>query len=292
MKKLTALILTAILTCSALFAETQTYSFLPAQIKNIDVNFAAGNVTVKTDFTDHINITITKEVDASAPTVKLEKDTLTIKTKLLSSFKKEQDIEICVPTGLKLNDIKFVCVSANSYVEEIEANNVSINSTSGLIKIKNSKIYGTAKLAGASGKITVKDSEISTLTSSAVSAEISYDGTKTGLAQMETINGKLNLTNAVTDVFELQTMGGAIEIQLNEIMTKNSSVKSSSGNINLVVPKNAPYNAVVTTLNGSFIDNNTFVTAAQCEELLSTYQNGTVEIKMNTKSGKITVGSN
>lgn len=292
MKKIAALILTGLLACSALFAETQVYSFLPAQIKNIDVNFAAGNVTVKTDFTDHINITITKEIDASAPTVKLDKDTLSIKTKLLSSFKKEQDIEICVPTGLKLNDIKFVCVSANSYVEDIEANNVSINTTSGLIKIKNSKIYGTTKLAGASGKITVKDSEISTLSASTVSGEISFDETKTGLVQMETVNGKLNLQNAVTESFELQTMSGAIEILLKEIMTKNSFAKSTGGSINLVVPKNTPYNAVVTTLNGSFIDNNTFVTAAQCDELISTYQKGTVDIKLNTKSGKITIGSN
>lgn len=291
MKKILSFIFSALLICSALFAETQVYSFLPAQIKNLDINFAAGNVTVKTDFTDHIDIVITKEIDVSAPTVKLDKDTLSIKTKILSSFKKEQDIEICIPTGLKLNDVKIISMSANSYIEDAEINNLTITTTSGLIKIKNSKIYGLAKLAGASGKYSAKNSNITNLVCSAVNGEISIEDCNTGLTQLEAANGRISLLNTVTENFEIQTMGGAVTVQLKEMITKNSFAKTTSGTIDITVPKDSAYKAVVTTLNGSFIDNNTFVTAAQCDGLESSYKGGTVEIKLNTKSGKMTLSS-
>lgn len=291
MKKILTLIFAALMVTSAAFAETQTYSFLPAQIKNLDVNFAAGNVTVKTDYTDHIEIIITKEIDVSAPTVKLDKDTLSIKTKILSSFKKEQDIEICVPTGLKLNDVKIVSMSANSYIENAEINNLTVTTTGGLIKIKNSKIYGLAKLAGASGKYSAKNSEITNLVCSAVNGEITVEDCRTGLVQLEAANGKINLFNAVTENFEIQAMGGPVTVQLKEMITKNSYVKTTSGTVDITVPKDAAYKAVVTSLNGSFIDNNTFVTAAQCDALESSYKGGTVEIKLNTKSGKMTLSS-
>lgn len=291
MKKIFLFVMTAFLFCSAAFAETQTYSFLPAQIKNLDINFAAGNVTVKTDFTDHIDIVITKEIDVSAPTVKLDKDTLSIKTKILSSFKKEQDIEICIPTGLKLNDVKIISMSANSYIEDAEINNLTITTTSGLIKIKNSKIYGLAKLAGASGKYSAKNSNITNLVCSAVNGEISIEDCNTGLTQLEAANGRISLLNTVTENFEIQTMGGAVTVQLKEMITKNSFAKTTSGTIDITVPKDSAYKAVVTTLNGSFIDNNTFVTAAQCDGLESSYKGGTVEIKLNTKSGKMTLSS-
>lgn len=291
MKKILSFIFSAFLFCSAAFAETQVYSFLPAQIKNLDINFAAGNVTVKTDFTDHIDIVITKEIDVSAPTVKLDKDTLSIKTKILSSFKKEQDIEICIPTGLKLNDVKIISMSANSYIEDAEINNLTITTTSGLIKIKNSKIYGLAKLAGASGKYSAKNSNITNLVCSAVNGEISIEDCNTGLTQLEAANGRISLLNTVTENFEIQTMGGAVTVQLKEMITKNSFAKTTSGTIDITVPKDSAYKAVVTTLNGSFIDNNTFVTAAQCDGLESSYKGGTVEIKLNTKSGKMTLSS-
>ena len=119
MKKLISIILTALLLGTALFAEIPdeeitTMNFNPDQISKLDINFAAGNVKVQAVKTNEITVTVTREYDAPAATTKIEKGTLSIKTKLFSNYKKKIDVLVDIPFGKEFEEIKTTCVSANS----------------------------------------------------------------------------------------------------------------------------------------------------------------------------------
>lgn len=294
MKKIISFLLLTLLSASFIFSQeldTNTYSFMPAQIRNINVNFAAGNVTVKTGFSDMVTVEVKKEPDASAPNVKMDGNILSVKTKLFSSFKKEQQIEITLPSGLELDSITLISASANNYVESVKAKTLEITTASGLVKIIDSNFSDFIKVGGASGKVSVSNTEAGTMVLSAVSGEILVEKSKSKSLKTEAVNGQLYIKDSKTDSFEAQCVSGNINIQLDKMITENSSVKTTGGNIFLTLPKGKGYKAIVNSTNGQFVDNNTSVCAAQCEDLISQYKNGDVEIALSTIRGKIVISA-
>lgn len=271
--------------------EKLSYSFEPDQVKHLDVNFSAGKVQILEAVTNTINISITKDYDAPSPTCKIDKGTLSVKTSKLSSIKKKIDIVVEIPYGKNLGEIKITTVSANAYLKNLNARQILVTTLSGIVSVKNCEINGLVKVGSASGKTSLEESKISTLTLSAIGGEISLDNIESTLIQAETMSGPILLKNSKTEGFEFQSPNGIIEVQLNEMIKNPSWAKTGNGTINLVFPEKAGYKAIVNSTNGQFIDNNTFVTAAQCENLESVYNNGTTEILISVKTGKATISS-
>lgn len=296
MKKLISIILSALLLGTALFAEIPdeeitTMNFNPDQISKLDINFAAGNVKVQAVKTNEITVTVTREYDAPAATTKIEKGTLSIKTKLFSNYKKKIDVLVEIPFGKEFEEIKTTCVSANSTIKNIDSKNITITSGGGKVKIENCNVSDHLKISGAGGQLSVEDSKVFYLTVSSVGGTTYIDDVTTSLVRTESANGNIILKNMKAKAFESQSASGSFEAQFETMPVKASWVKTSSGNIDLVFPKGAGYKAIINSLNGQFIDNNTSVTAASCEDLISQFKNGEVEIKLSTKSGKATITS-
>lgn len=296
MKKLISIFLSALLLGTSLFAEIPdeeitTMNFNPDQISKLDINFAAGNVKVQAVKTNEITVTVTRDYDAPAATTKVEKGTLSIKTKLFSNYKKKIDILVEVPFGKEFEDIKTTCVTANSTIKNIDSKDITITSGGGKIAIENCNVSDHLKISGASGQISVEDSKVFFLTVSFVGGTTYMDGVTTSLVRTESANGNIILKNMKAKAFESQSASGSFEAQFETMPVKASWIKTSSGNIDIQFPKGEGYKAVINSLNGQFVDNNTSVTAASCEDLISQYKNGEVEIKLNTKSGKATIKS-
>ncbi|MCQ2596616.1 MAG: DUF4097 domain-containing protein [Treponema sp.] len=296
MKKIFTFLLAAVFAVSALVAEIPneeitTVNFDPDQITHLDINFAAGNVKIQNAVRNDILVTITREYDAPSVSTKIEKGTLSIKTKILSSYKKKIDIVVEIPFGKNLGQTKVTCVSANTTIKGINTKELFITTATGKVNIENCRLPGNIKIGGASGKISMKDSLPDYLSISAVNGEIELTDITSKLVKTEVAGGKIITHSLKTEAFEAQSMNGMIEMDFEEMISKDSWVKTSGGSIGLTFPTGKGYKAVVSSLNGQFVDNNTYVTASACENLVSSYKEGEPEIKINTKSGKITISS-
>lgn len=297
MKRLISFLLTTTFMVWSLFGaelvpeEKLSYSFEPDQVKHLDVNFSAGKIQIVEAVTNSINISVTKDYDAPSPTCKIDKGTLSVKTSKLSSIKKKIDILIEIPFGKNFGEIKVTTVSANTYLKNLNAKQILVTTLSGIVSVKNCEVTGFVKVGSASGQTSFEESTISNLTLSAISGEINLDNVTSTLVQAETMSGPIIFKNSKTEGFEIQSPNGKIEVQLNEMFKNPSWVKTGNGSIDLVFPEKTGYKAIVNSTNGQFIDNNTFVTAAQCENLESVYNNGTAEILINLKNGKASISS-
>lgn len=304
MKKFLVLLTTAVLTFSALTAapaknaaskipdeEITTANFNPDQISCLEVNFAAGNVKIQEAVRNDIQVTVTRDYDAPSATTKIEKGTLSIKTKLLSSYKKKIDILVEVPYGKEFDEIKITCVSANSSIKKIDSKNITVTSGGGKVSVNNCKVSDHLKISGAGGQVSVEDSKVFYLTVSTVGGTTYLDDVTTSLVRTESANGNMILKNMKAKAFESQSASGSFEAQFETMPEKTCKVKTGSGDISLTFPKGKGYKAVVSSLNGQFVDSNTSVTAAQCEDLVSQFKNGETEIQISTKSGKASIKS-
>ena len=282
---------------SSLFAESivpeekLSYTFKSDQVQNLDVNFAAGKVILQESLTGDININITKDYDAPSPTAKIDKGTLVVKTTLLSSYKKKISIVIEIPYGKKLENIQLTCVSANSTLKRIEADNINITSASGYVQIDKCKISDHLKIGGGAGSLSIKNTEANYITVSSVSGETEITACSCKLLRTETVSGKVVYSKLKTDSFEAQGLSGTLEAQFDKMIEEDSWIKTGTGTVNIVFPKGKGYKAVVSSLSGQFIDQNTNVTGVQCDDLISQYKNGNVEIKINTKTGSVSISS-
>lgn len=297
MKRLITFLLSTAFLAASLFAadsiplQTISYSFEPEQIKHLDVNFAAGKIQILQAVTNTINVTVTKDYDAPSPTAKIDKETLSIKTSKFSSYKKPIDILVEVPYGKNFGEVKVVCVSANTYLKYLNAKQILVTTLSGLVNVQDCTVNGILKVGSASGKTSLNDSKITNTTLSSVGGEIVLQNITSSLIQTETMSGIISLNQVKTKAFESQSSNGVFEAQFDEMISEDSWAKTKNGTISLVFPKDCAYKAVVNSMNGQFIDNNTAVTAAQCENLASVYNKGTVEILLDIKNGKASISS-
>lgn len=298
MKKLLTFLFAALFTVSAFAAtltvsseETITYNFEPDQIKHLDVNFSAGKVSVVTAKTNTVNVIISKEPDAPSPSAKIEDSTLIVKTKILSNYKKKIDIKIEIPYGKNLGQTKITCVSANTLLKGINTKELNITTATGKVTVENCRLPGNVKIGGASGKISISETLADYLSVSAVNGEIELTDVTSKLIKSEVAGGKILGNSLNTEAFQAQSMNGLIQMDFAEMISNDSWVKTTLGDVSLTFPTGKGYKAVVSSLNGQFVDNNTYVTASACEDLVSSYKDGKPEIKLNTKSGKITISS-
>jgi len=298
MKKLISLLFTTLFLISSVFAADSTvpeeklnYSFIPDQVQSLDVNFSAGKVTIRETRTNEINITITKDYDAPAVNAKINKGVLSVKTGLFSNYSKKLSILIEVPVGKVFDEINVTVFTAATYLKGVEAKDVNVTSGGGLVNVENSQISGHMKIAGASGNLSVENTKAFWVTLSAVAGEVNVNKVDSALVRAETANGKIIFQDVDVRKFEIQSMNGSVEAQFEKMPQQDSFVKTNTGNIDLLFPKGKGYKAVATTLNGQFIDNNTNITGAQCDGLVSQFKKGEVEIKVTTRNGKATISS-
>lgn len=263
--------------------------FLPSLIQNVDANFTSGSITLKADFVEHVSVEISGDEGAAKPTVKLTNGTLTVKTPLFSSPKKRHYITIKVPYGLELNNISIVNAAANSSISNISAESLNITTASGKMDITDSVFKDYIKLAGASGKISLSNVESPNLTSSCVSGQVTAEKCITNAFRMETTSGKLDLQNIQASFFEIQATSGEINLSLDKMISESSFARSNSGKINLTFPENSGYTVTVNTISGNFTDENTSLSASHCVDLVSSFGDGAVPVKLNSISGSITI---
>lgn len=294
MKKLfiTAALLVSVFTAFASgMREVVNETYLPAQVKKIEVNFASGKATFKTSHSNQIQVVILGEEGGTIPTVAVSAGTLSIKTKLLSNFKKKHEIQITVPSGIEFENISLITASAAVGFDGIRSDSVDLTTTSGTVNMKNCDFAKYMKINGASGKISLSDIKTKGLTTSAVSGEVSLSNTRSDFIRIEAVSGKINCEKTDTGMFEIQCVSGKIDLDLVKMVSSDSFAKNTSGTISLTVPKNSAYSAKINTTTGNFTDGITGISASNCDDLISSNKKGGPTLKLSSLSGNISISS-
>lgn len=175
--------------------------------------------------------------------------------------------EIELGEGLFADDIKIRSTSGDIDIHILDADNISVESNSGEIEI-DSYTGGTGTVKTTSGEITI-------------------DKFGAEYAKFQSTSGEITVKELDCDYFDASTTSGSQYYSLKVAPLAKSNITSSSGSIDLTVPKSADFEIEVHSNSGSFKDgfsNNKFVPRQTFHEKINA---GGAVINVSTTSGSI-----
>lgn len=142
-------------------------------------------------------------------------------------------------------------------------NNISINTTSGDINTSNASINN--------------------LSTFSTSGDIELYSVNSTLSKIGTTSGNIEANNSNLGDSDVKSTSGDIELLLNDIGL-NSSISTTSGDIELSIPNTIGYNANFTTVSGDFESTNSFSRNSKSSYTLSNGDKNK-QINLSTVSG-------
>ncbi len=221
----------------------------PSQIKNIEIDWTSGSVTVQKGNVDTITFAETPGLDENQKMQwRVKGDTLEIdcsKYKVIIGITKSKDLVVTVPTDWDCRDLEISTVDADITVNSLAAEEVNISAVDGKCDF--------------TGICTVGDLSI------------------------ETVNGDITF---VGDLMKLDCEGVSADFRGTLISTPHSIILSTvSGNVDLLLPENAGFTARLSTVDGKFTsDFDTVVSGKRY-----TCGDGKCTIEIEGVSGDITI---
>lgn len=198
--------------------------------------------------------------DFEIKTLLTAKDLIQIKT---SSGDTNSDI------GLFADEIKVSASSGDINLNNIDADEFKAGTSSGDISIK--------KFTGGTGSV------------SATSGEIEANEFASEYAQFSSSSGSISIKKLDCDYFDAQNTSGGISVELIKAPIAESSVQTSSGDIDIYLPMREKFSTDVACTSGTFRDkfnNNRFTPRGGYQ---MNYNGGGAVIKLRSTSGDITL---
>lgn len=257
------------------FTGSLDQEFDPAQVKDIEVNWAAGKIVFAKSDSDKIKVYEKtsgelKDRDKMQCIVK-DDGTLEINcTKggrvffglnFSSVLKKSLTVEL--PQNCNLSDIEINCASANIEASQIQAEALKVNTASSNVNITDCTLEDI-KLDGASGKIEL-NSDI------------------TGDVKVNSVSGKV-IVNGNCKSIDLTSVSGKVEF--NGTKLNKANVETVSGDVELNLPQDiSGFTAEFKSTSGDFESD--FETTRQNKNY--NYKDGSIEIDVQTVSGSLKI---
>ena len=224
--------------------------FDPKQVRNLEIDWAAGSVTIAPSDVGRITISETpvdRPEEALAYT--LHGDTLRIryyekKTNPSFNHRHSKDLTILVPRDFVLNALSVDTASADLSVTDMS--------------------IGEADVDGASGRCRFENCQLGSLSVDTVSGDVFVSGTATEL--------------------DLDCVSSTIQAQLTNVPNEISS-DTTSGSLELTLPKDAGFTLELETISGNFrsdFDTTKNGSIYRCGD-------GRCEIEVDSVSGGVTI---
>ena len=279
-------------------------------IENIDVDWVSGKVKIATHADE--SVLLTEKTDFAATEdmrVHWWLDGETLRVKFCASGMGisifgygQKELTITIPETAVLAEIKVSTSSADFSTEEINANKISVstssgsmnvscqsdkinlNSMSGNIKIKQSKKANSVDIDTSSGKIEANINQCEDVYLDSVSGKIEANVTECNRAEINTTSGGIKVIGNKIEKATIKSTSGTIECRLKEDF-KKCTLNAISGEINLFLPGGIGFVANVNSTSGSF--NSDF--ALKRNGNTYTCNDGSAQIDLTTTSGNISV---
>ena len=175
--------------------------------------------------------------------------------------------EITSKTGLYADEIRLRASSGDIDVENLDANDLIAETSS--------------------GEITIKDYTGSTGSLSATSGDLEVTNFAAEYTNFRTSSGEITVKKLDCDYFDAKSTSGDIYLELINAPLAKSCAKSTSGNISVIMPENASFEVASHSSSGTFknkFTNNKFVPRDTYHEKIN---GGGPLLELSTTSGSI-----
>ncbi len=280
-----------------------------ASIKNLNFGLAWENLEIQETYGNTIDIEIYSNNRKASPRVKTSGSTLYIDSVSSFTLGTRCSVIVYIPQHKNFNEIELKASSGDITVKTLlSAQKIFITTSSGEIYSEQGLYADTIKLRASSGdieannldandftaetssgEITIKEYTGSTGTLAATSGEIEVNGFAAEYTSFKTNSGEIEVKKLDCDYFDAKSTSGEIYLELINAPIAKSSAISTSGSINLVLPKDSSFevasHSTSGTLNNKFTSNK-FVPRDTYHEKIN---GGGPLIEVSTTSGSIEI---
>jgi lia operon protein LiaG len=197
-------------------------------------------------------------------------------------------LDVAIPDGWDRN-IEINSISGDVTADQLTGNDVTLNTTSGNIKISEIKAKDNISASSVSGSCNIDKAISDYLKINTTSGSINIDFLEAREITIKTVSGDAKLTAAAEEA-EINSTSGNFAVNFtNEVEKINA--KSISGNVKLGLPGSAGFTADLKTVSGS-INCEDFlmsISSSGKRELKGRVGSGEGEIDISTTSGDIKI---
>lgn len=293
--------------------------FPSEDVKNITIKTTYETLEFSEIYGTDISIDVYSNNNTILPEIKLENNTITIKSSVITKSKKATLGDICkiiiyLPKDIWLNSLsilyapelfsqetehpqkneEFIIPAIKSLNTTIETINTSItgkNITGNIVlKTKNGNIKLeniTPKQVSKTKTTTKEDIQLYATTNSGTITISNFTGSYLSLKSGNNITAR----NIAPEIFEIKSLEGNIVATIKNSPLATSEIRTKSGNIQIFMPKNNSYTINVTSLRGTFIDKIDPQRKTRPHTITKNYNNGGPSINLETLTGTIELES-
>lgn len=292
-KLFTASLLLTTLSITTLSAQNSTpvnnESFLKNQISNIEIKLICEDLEIKETYGDEILIEVYCNNRKKAPVIECKNETLYISSKVnFTVFGFICKVKVYLPANQKFSNVKIEGTSSDISIDSLYSEDFYLDTTSGEIDIEE---ISTKELTSktTSGEISFGKISCDTATITSNSGEINIDDFYGEYFKVNTTSGKIDIYNIDTEYFAASSTSGEISLDFKNIISAKSQIKTTSGEINIFVPKNSSFNVAVSSSSGTFKDKISGNRLTPRSEYIQKYNEGGAQITIRTTSGNISL---
>ena len=250
--------------------EISSKSFAIDGIQEISADLSYENIELVKFDGSQIFVEIRSNTGKKLPKVYVENSKLCLKTTARnSSFGHACTVTVYFPANFYSKKYNIETSSGYVLLDTLESDNFLIETSSGAIKLLSLSTPQTINVKASSGAIKVQNANCNYL-------------------KLKTSSGAIKSENTKCNYFDAKASSGAIKFDVAKQIESNSSIKTSSGSVKLSVPKDMNFQIRASTSSGRFHDK---INDSSCKpnNMLTKYNNGGTEIKIETNSGSIVV---
>lgn len=276
-------------------------------VKNLDVHWTSGDVTIAYHDEDTVELTETSKKPLSESDQLrwwLDGDTLRVqfrKPGLRLGWSLDKQLTLTLPKGAKLGTAAIELTSGDMHIPEIEANTLALESTSGDVEVVQTGSAEEVSLNSTSGNIVATLSDAAKVTADTTSGNViltqngavdalraeSTSGSvsatleRMGEGAFESTSGDVDVSIAEAGAAKLSSTSGDIRVAVGAF--EDLSVDTTSGSVTAELPAEPGFAGEVSSTSGS-VDS-----AIALEKDGKTYRcgDGSAHLKIHTTSGDI-----
>lgn len=280
-----------------------------SSIKNLNFGLAWENLEIQETYGNSIDVEIYSNNRKASPRVKTSGSTLYIDSTSSFAIGTRCTVIVYIPQHKNFNEIELKASSGEITVKTLlSAQKIFITTSSGEIYSEQGLYADTIKLRASSGdieannldandftaetssgEILIKQYTGSTGTLTATSGEIEVNGFAAEYTSFKTTSGEIEVKQLDCDYFDAKSTSGEIYLELINAPLAKSSATSTSGSINIILPKDASFEVASHSNSGTLknkFTSNKFVPRDTYYEKIN---GGGPLLELSTTSGSIEV---
>ena len=230
---------------------------LDKPVKNLDVNWTDGKVTIAYHDKDTVEISETAPKAISEDAALrwwLDGDTLRIQYAKSGYFRLNglnKELTLTLPEGIELGSVAIDATSANVNVPDLRADDIAVEMTSGDLALTQLGNADRVKIDATSGDISAALENVKDFSAELTSGriEINHKGEAESV-DISTTSGDVTLACATARSASVNTTSGKIDVSLAAFDALK--IESTSGNVTAALPTEPGFKADIDTTSGSF----------------------------------------